>query len=286
MIFFTEILSIEFQGTASSKIISVLEKQSFYSYLDKVIGEINRLLSQPNSKQNQFHKIASLGASVLVKINETFRNKTINSKDQSEIEHILGCIFKRLIIFILDKFEPQDRPLILEYLKDEIDLQCRLNDYKINELNKLINFESLAIDIMIEFTPTTKESAIVVPHFLLRGYFKENQNIFIENIQKLECFNGDSFAELFLKPRGKLNLEFNSNNVSLTRQFLTWLNTSSIVRSTPSNFKFYDILRFHTVNFDLIVPNDKKVKQVMDGARRLVTWEDNKAIFENLFKQK
>lgn len=286
MIIFTEILSIEFQGTASSKIVSTLEKYSFYTYLVKVIGEINRLLSQPNSKHNQFHKIASLGASVLVKINETFRNKTINSMDQCEIEYILGCIFKRLIILILNRFEPQDRHLVLEHLKNEIDLQCRLNDYKIDELNKLVNFESLAIAIMIEFTPTSKESEIVVPQFLLKGYYRENQNVFIENIQKLECFHGDSFAELFQKPKSKLSLEFNSNNINLTRQFLTWLYTSSIVSSTPSNFKFYDIFRFHSVNFDLIVPQDKKVKYVMDCARRLVTWEDNKAMFENLFKQK
>jgi hypothetical protein len=284
MIVFTEIVSKEFQGTPVSKIILTLEKHTFYPYVEKVISEINELILQNKANQYLFQKIAGIGASTLVKINETFRNKPINKKDKSNLENILGCIFKRLTISILNHIEPKDRPIVFELIKEEVELQCKLNDYNIDELGRFINFKSLAIDIMIEFTPITKESEIVIPHLILKGHYKENPIKFFENVRSLKCFNNDSFTDLFSKPDRKLNLEFNPKNIYQTRQFLTWLNISSIVSSSPSNIKFYDTFRFHSLNFELIVPKDKKVKYIMDGARRLTSWPENSELFEKLFK--
>lgn len=289
---FQNIIEAEFGNANIDEIKQKLEEHNLFDFIANCVSQINEHLKvkAETIKQNEALNIAPIGAMMLVKFNDYFRDllsKNNNSK-KVEIEYFLGNFTKRILIIVIDIVPQSIKQKQLQNIVTGLSDACKLHNYDFEKLSAFLRIDEMVLELYshLSFSETpVLSNTSQLPGFKMKNKSTESLSILIEILNKENITkDNEKIIQLFNTPKKNLAIEFNENKITQVLQFMAVLKNSGLI-SYHACGGFYQVLSCHVKNFDAVFLNGKTPQQRIDKVRKLKNWCDSKDYFDGQLKQ-
>ncbi|PLX08434.1 MAG: hypothetical protein C0596_06140 [Marinilabiliales bacterium] len=293
MITLANILKAEFADADFEKIKEVLVSHKLHEPITQSLSIINKKLKNLSQEIHNYGvpSISHIASCLLISINEYL--KFLDSQNQiaekESLEYLLGSIFRRCFIMIVDKIPEPTNILFTKALYSSLQDTCTIYKYDFSKLMQFLSInvtanEKQAESISQNVKNVNKTLSRQIPGYVWMGK-SDGENEFIKFVKESGiCLNEDfnKFHLLFHNPKENLSIDFNNLMHAYTLQFLANLNKSGLI--TYYGCKgFYQVLQFHVVDFDSLFLHNLTPQRAIDSVKKHPAWIKNSKSFANQF---
>jgi hypothetical protein len=292
MIMLEKIVQTEFENIAIDDVVKLLAEHNLYAFIIDSITQINSHLKNQKEEIKNFGciKVSHIASSLLIKINEHFRNlpKGKQEKQKGKLEYLLGNITKRIIKSTIDALPGYIRGKQLSVIQIALSETCLLYKYDFEKLTEFVQIDDLVREVYVEYTKSIRQGNHIdlsienkLPGFRCTSPHVQNSlESLLGLFQELQISNEiEKLRTLFNGPTENLAISFNNINATYVMQFLVVLNFSNMIESDNKRYGFYQVLECHVLNFKEVFLKGKDGQRGADRVRRLKDWEERKCEF-------